>query len=265
MTHAPETTPSPPRDRPEQVVVVGGGFGGLLLARELAQAGARGQPLKVTLIDQRNHHTFQPLLYQVATAGLQPPDIGISLRATLRRHPPKIRLGEVVDVDPDAHEDGSLTFVIAGGGPTGVELAGALAELVELVVSRDHPDPDTSRVRIVLVEVMDRLLGGFSSRSAEQARHELERRGVEVRLGTGIAQATEAHVTFDDDVLRARILVWAAGVAASPLAQALGVELGPGGRLPGLDRVVGAPPVDVDRVREAGRGAGQLGLELPVP
>ena len=309
--------------------MVGGGFGGLLLARELAQAGARGRPVEVTLIDQRNHHTFQPLLYQVATAGLQPQDIGISLRATLRRHAPQIRLGEVVDIDPDAHtvtladdssvtydrlvlaagavstdlglpgvadhsfglksladatavrnhvlrrfelashdpdahEDGSLTFVIAGGGPTGVELAGALAELVTLVLSRDHPDLDTSRVRIVLVEVMDRLLGGFSSRSAEQARRELERRGVEVRLGTGIAETSDTHVTFDDgEVLLARTLVWAAGVAASPLAQTLGVELGPGGRLP-VDRRLRVEGVeDVHAIGDIALGLDDDGEPLP--
>jgi NADH:ubiquinone reductase (H+-translocating) len=284
---------------PQHVVVLGGGFGGLTVVRELARARRRGDlPVRVTLVDRHNHHTFQPLLYQVATAGLQPQDIGISLRATLRRRGIEIRLAEVQRIEPTRREvvleggdrlaydrlvlavgaitedfgvpgvashayglksladattlrnellrrfeeasaepartrDGTLTFVIAGGGPTGVELAGAIAELVHLVVRRDHPDLDLSAVRIVLLELRDRLLGGFSARSARTAIRGLRARGVDVRLGSGVARAEADHVVLTDgEVLPTRLLVWAAGVAASPLTRTLGVELVGGRRVP---------------------------------
>ncbi|GGI03197.1 NAD(P)/FAD-dependent oxidoreductase [Egicoccus halophilus] len=280
------------------VVVVGGGFGGLRTARALSTRRARRAGLRVTLVDRHNHHTFQPLLYQVATAGLQPQDIGISLRATLRRRGVAVRVGEVVAVDaavgrlrfadggtldydrlvlaagaiaedfgvpgvaahayglksladattlrnavlsrfeaasaaPGGTEDGVLTFVVAGGGPTGVELAGALAELVDLVVRRDHPELDLARVRILLLEPRDRLLGAFTERSSAHALEQLQRRGVEVRLGIGVARAAADEVVLTDgEVVPTRTLVWAAGVAASPLAASLGVPLAAGRRLP---------------------------------
>jgi NADH:ubiquinone reductase (H+-translocating) len=286
------------------VVVVGGGFGGLTLVRELARARRRGRFAgRVTLVDRQNHHTFQPLLYQVATAGLQPQDVGISLRAILRRHGVETRLGEVTGVDaarrmltlsdgselaydrlvlaagaitedfgvpgvaehafglkslaeattlrnevlrrfeaasadPARSDDGTLTFVVAGGGPTGVELAGALAELVDLVVRRDHPTLDLDQVRIVVVELRAGLLGGFSARSGAAALEGLRERGVDVRLGVGIARAAADHVELTDGaVLPTRLLVWAAGVAASPLAEALGVALAPGRRVPVDDQL----------------------------
>jgi NADH:ubiquinone reductase (H+-translocating) len=304
------------------VVVVGGGFGGLTLVRELTRRSARATGLHVTLVDRHNHHTFQPLLYQIATAGLQPQDIGISLRAILRRRGIRIRLGEVTRVEPADHRlviedgatvaydqlvlaagavtadlgipgvaehafglksladsitlrnellrrfelaaadptrlgDGTLTFVIAGGGPTGVELAGALAELVDLVVRRDQPELDLAHVRIVLVEFRDRLLGGFSDRAARTALRGLERRGVEVRLGTGVARVAADHVELTDgERLQTRLLVWAAGIAASPLASSLGVELGPGGRVPVDEhlRVVGVEDVHAIGDLAASRG-----------
>ena len=281
------------------VVVVGGGFGGLTLVRQLARERRRGNLLaRITLVDRHNHHTFQPLLYQVASAGLQPQDVGISLRAILRRHRIENRLGEVVGIDTEARQvhlsdettldydhlvlaagaitedfgipgvaehafglkslpeattlrneilrrfeevsaqphraaDGSLTFVIAGGGPTGVELAGALAELVDLVVRRDHPTLDIGQVKILLVEPRNRLLGGFSSVSGDAAVSGLCRRGVDVRLGVGIAQADTDHVELTNgEVVATRTLVWAAGVSGSPLAETLGVELGRSRRVP---------------------------------
>jgi NADH:ubiquinone reductase (H+-translocating) len=297
--------------RREHVVVLGGGFGGLAAARQLSTRRNREAPIDVTLIDRRNHHTFQPLLYQVATAGLQPHDIGISLRAILRRRGVHIRLGDVVGVDPGARtlaladgdhlsydrlvlaagavtqdlgiegvaehafelkwlahatllrnhilrcfeaasadparrRDGTLTFVVAGGGPTGVELVGTLAELVEILVRHDHPEIDRAHVRIVLVELMDHLLPAFSERSGEEARVGLRERDVEVRLGVGIAKATAEEVQLtDDEVIRTRTLVWAAGISASPLADELGVELGPGRRLPVDDhlRLEGYPEI----------------------
>jgi NADH:ubiquinone reductase (H+-translocating) len=305
------TAPAPSAEAPH-IVVVGGGFGGLTLVRELARARKRGRlPARITLIDRHNHHTFQPLLYQVATAGLQPQDVGISLRAILRRHGVQTRMGEVTGVDtmrrvvvladgaevaydrlvlaagaitedfgvPGVAEhafglkslaeatalrnevlrrfeaasadrrrldDGTLTFVVAGGGPTGVELAGALAELVDLVVRRDHPALDLDRVRILLVEPRDRLLGGFTARSGQAALSGLRQRGVDVRLDVGIATAADGHVELTDgEVVPTRLLIWAAGVGASPLGSSLGIELTRGRRLP-VDaqlRVTGADGV----------------------
>ncbi len=299
-------------DTAQHVVVIGGGFGGLAIVRRLAKARRRGRlDVRITLIDRRNHHTFQPLLYQIATAGLQTQDVGISLRAILRREDVTIRLGDVTRIDtdgraimladgaeitydhlvvaagaitedfgvpgvsehafglkslaeatmmrnevlrrfeevapavapPDVHaaesdapvatDDGTLTFVIAGGGPTGVELAGSLAELVDLVVRRDHPSLDVDRVRIVLVEARDQLLGGFSARAGRAALEGLRQRGVDVRLEIGIASVAADHVVLTDgETIPTRLVVWAAGVSASPLAEALGVPLARGRRIP---------------------------------
>lgn len=299
------------------VVVVGGGFGGLTAARELA-AAAKDRPLRVTLVDRRNHHTFQPLLYQVATAGLQPQDVGHPLRPifglrrwTRRPTAVTVRLGEVVQVDRDARvvvlddgahlvydhlvvaagavtndfglpgvaqhgfglksipealalrdhllrqfeeaavaegdpADGMLTVVIAGGGPTGVELAGAIAELVADVLRRDHPRLDLTQVRIVLLEATDRLLGTFHDRSSAYALRSLRARGVEVRLGSALARAEADRVVLGDGTtIPSRTLIWVAGVTAAPLADALRSPTIRGGRvtvtptlhLPGDERV----------------------------
>lgn len=296
-----------PPQRREHVVIVGGGFAGLAVARQLSDRRQQDVPVDVTLIDRRNHHTFQPLLYQVATAGLQPQDIGVPLRAILRRRGVQVRLGDVIGIDPDERQvaladggrigydrlvlaagavtqdlgiegvaehgfelkwladatrlrnhilrrfeavasdperqhDGTLTFVVAGGGPTGVELVGSLAELVDLLLRRDHPEIDASSIRIVIVELLEQLLPTFSEASGREAETALRERGVEVRLGVGIAEAAQDHVTLtDDEVIPTRTLVWAAGVSASPLADEVGVELGPGRRIPvdGHLRVVG--------------------------
>jgi NADH:ubiquinone reductase (H+-translocating) len=330
-----------PRDRPvHRVVIVGGGFGGLNAARELGRSPVAGD-LEVTLVDKRNHHTFQPLLYQVATAGLQPHDIGMSLRSIrgVRRLGPdgrpttQVRLGEVVDVDDEAvvladgarlpydhlivaaggitndlgipgvaehafglkslaeaaqlrnHllrrfeaassdprrlDDGTLTFVIAGGGPTGVELAGALAELVDQVLSEDHPTLDIDRVRIVLLELTDRLLPGFSDRSHRVALERLERRGVEVRLGAGAEEVTAEQVRLTGgEVLPARTLIWATGIAGVPLGGRLGIELGRAGRVPVDTRLRAATSTGAaahrGRVFVIGDLAGAIGGGDPLP
>ncbi len=290
-----------------KVVVVGAGFGGLEVVRHLAD-----QPVDVTVVDRNNFHTFQPLLYQVATAGLNAADVAHVVRGLLHGqgnarfrqatvtgvdwdertvlldgHPPlpfdhlvlaggatvthfgtpgaaehgfalytladAVRLRnhiverfEAADADGPNVADGELTFVVVGGGPTGVETAGALVELFAMVFRKDYPELDVSRARVVLVEMQDHLLGPFGPSSRRHALDTLTSRGVEVRLGTTVAEVTEKSVVLrDGEELPCRTLVWAAGVQASPLAGVLGLEQARGGRLavgpdlrvPGHDRV----------------------------
>lgn len=286
-------------DRASQVphvVIVGTGFAGLNAARRLS-AAAETTPIRITMVDRHNYHTFQPLLYQVATAGLEPQSIGHNVRGIFRHSPVEFRLGAVVDIDADArrlqlddgshlHYDtlvlaagavtadygipgvadhafplkwvpeaerlrdhillqfervethpeemdrGALTFVIAGGGPTGVELAGAVAELIDRVIRHDHPRVDVSRSRIVLVEMLDTLLPAYSERSRRYTREALEKRGVEVRLGTAIEEVHEDRVAFSDgQELPSATVVWTAGISANPLGERLGGSLTKGGRV----------------------------------
>mgnify|MGYP001004122372 CR=1 FL=1 len=286
-----------PAGRRPQVVIVGAGFGGLAAAKELA-----GAPVEVTLVDRNNFHTFQPLLYQVATAGLASADVAYAVRgivgrqanlefrqatvigadldrrvlhvqgeehevddlpfdhlvvaagavvhtfnipgvdhhgfplynledaATLRNH--VLERFEAADARPELVEHGALTFVVVGGGPTGVEVAGALAELIDRVLRRDHKRLAVDRARVVLVEMQDDLLGAFSPPSRDHARRTLVDRGVEVRAGARVSRVRADSVTFDDgETLPAHTLVWAAGVTANPVAAALGLPTGRGGRV----------------------------------
>ncbi len=280
------------KDRP-RVVIVGGGFGGLRLAQVLED-----EPVQVTLVDRRNFHTFQPLLYQVATAMLDPAAIARSLRAILRRQANvEVRLGTVTGVDwaaklvlladgtpiafdtlvlatgavtsdygiegvaehafplkspeealrlrhhvlerferaladPARIESGELTFTVVGGGPTGVELAGALVELIDNVVRKDFPGLDVDRAHVVLIEATDHLIDPFHPRSRENARHTLESRGVEVRLGTTVEAVTADAVHLAGGaVVPTRTLIWTAGVRANPLADRLGLDQTQGGRI----------------------------------
>ena len=274
-------------------MVVGAGFGGLTAARHL-----RRLPVDVTLVDKRNFHTFQPLLYQVATAGLDSASIAYPARGVLHHQSgANFRLGEVVGVDraakrleladgdrlaydylivasgavtatfgvPGVDEYGlplktltdavrlrthllasfeaadaghvdptpAMTIVVAGGGPTGVELCGGISELITKVLAHDHPGLDTARARIVLVEMADRLLGSFHPRSSGRALRALERRGVEVRLGTSVRGVGRDAVELSDgSTIATRTLVWTAGIQASGLGHALGAELDKGGRVP---------------------------------
>jgi NADH dehydrogenase len=276
-----------------KVVVIGAGFGGIEVARHL-----RGAPVEVTLVDRNNFHTFQPLLYQVATAGLNAADVAHAVRGlfhgqgnvrfrqasvtgvdwaarrvqldghddlpfdhlvvaggatvthfgtpgaaehgfplytlpdavALRNH--IVERFESADADADELDRGGLTFVVVGGGPTGVETAGALAELFAMVFRKDYPGLDVSRARVVLVEMQDHLLGPFAPSSRAHALETLRSRGVEVRLGTAVASVTADAVTFaDGEVLPCQTLVWAAGVQASPLATVLGVAQERGRRI----------------------------------
>ncbi len=281
-----------------KVVVVGAGFGGLEVARHLA-----GRPVDLTLVDRNNFHTFQPLLYQVATAGLNAADVANVVRGLFHGQPNvRFRQATVTGVDwanrrvevegqpslpfdhlvlaggatvhhfgtPGAAEHGfalytladavrlrnhiverfevaaaagsggagstadpgELTFVVVGGGPTGVETAGALAELFAMVFRKDYPELDVSRARVVLVELQDHLLHPFHPRSRQHALDTLTSRGIEVRLDTSVTEVRpDAVVLGDGEVLPCRTLIWAAGVQANPLAQRLGLELGRGGRI----------------------------------
>ena len=277
---------------PPHVVIVGAGFGGLYAAQALGRA-----PVRVTVIDRRNHHLFQPLLYQVATAALNPSDIAAPTRWILRKQRnTSVLLGEVTAVDLEskrvrladgeigfdclvlapgvthsyfghdewaAHAPGLktiedaleirrrillayeaaeregdagrrrewMTFVIVGGGPTGAELAGALAEIARHALAEDFRAIDPREARIVLVEGLPRALSSFLPDLAEKARQALERLGVEVRTGTRVTGVDATGVTLDGERLAARTVIWAAGVEASPLAPSLGVPLDRAGRV----------------------------------
>ncbi len=285
---------------PHQVVIVGGGFGGLYTAKALAKAD-----VKVTLIDKRNFHLFQPLLYQVATGTLSPADISSPLRSVLSKSKnTKVLLGEVSDIDPEAQqvmvgreavaydtlivatgakhsyfgkdnwekfapglktvEDAIemrrriftafeaaeketdpekrrawLTFVIVGGGPTGVELAGAIAELAYQTLKEDFRNIDTSETRILLLEGMDRILPPFAPELSQAAKASLQKLGVAVQTKTLVTNIENDIVTLkqDDEVkeIASKTILWAAGVKASPIGKVLtertGVECDRAGRV----------------------------------
>ncbi len=278
----------------KHVVVVGGGFGGLSVARALEAA-----PVRVTLIDKSNHHLFQPLLYQVAMAGLTPGEIAVPIRSVVRRQENvRVLLAEVTGIDLTArrittrecapleydflvlapgavnsyfgHDDWArvapglkdlddaveirrrvllafeaaerepdpivqrrmLTFVVIGAGPTGVELAGAIAELATFVLSRDfravHPD----QTRVVLVEAGSRVLSSFAPETSERAQRSLTEMGIEVRTGVRVSGIDQTGVSLGDERIDSSTVLWAAGVRASPLVAALGVETDRAGRVP---------------------------------
>lgn len=289
-----------------RVVILGGGFAGLSAARALARA-----PVSITLVDRRNHHLFQPLLYQVATASLSPADIAAPIRKVLsRQRNATVLLGEAVSIDTASrevvlkdgrlgfdhliiacgvthsyfgHEDwaplapglksiedaieirrrfllcfeaaereadpearrAKLTFVVVGGGPTGVELAGAMAEIARRSMPRDFRSIDTRTARIILVEGEDRLLNAFPPELSARAKRDLERLGVEVRINSRVTHVDPDGVRIGDERVNAECVLWAAGVQAEGLAKSLGVELDRSGRVkvepdlsvPGFPRV----------------------------
>ena len=312
------------RTKPPHLLIVGGGFGGLWAARALARA-----PLRITLLDRGNHHLFQPLLYQVATAGLSAPDIAAPLRHILRRQRnATVLMGEAERVDTQAqrvvladgaaigydylllatgathayfgHDDWAphapglktlddalairrkllsaferaeaetdpvaqralLSFVIVGGGPTGVELAGTLAEIARHTLRREFRNIDPRQARVLLVEAGPRILSTFPESLSAKAQAQLERLGVELRTGQPVTQIDAEGVVLDGQRIAARTVLWAAGVAASPLARSLGVPLDRAGRVavdPDLS-VPGQPNVFV-----AGDLASVQGDGKPVP
>jgi len=287
-----------------QVVIIGAGFGGLMAAKRLKRADA-----DVTVVDRRNHHLFQPLLYQVATAALSPADIAAPIRGILARQAnTRVVLGAVTGIDVTARvvligerripydhlviatgaqesyfghdewaavtsglkkiEDATamrrrilmaferaedsddederrrlLAFAIIGGGPTGVELAGALAELAKAALARDFRRIDPTTTRIILIEAGPRLLPSFPPHLSEEAAKGLTRLGVELRLGTKVTRCDDCGAVLDGERIDTRTLIWAAGVAASPAAAWLGIEPGRGGRVPvGPDLTVPGHP-----------------------
>jgi len=281
---------------PPHVVVIGSGFGGLTAVRELRRA-----PVRVTLIDRRNHHLFQPLLYQVATGGLSPGEIAYPIRAIVRKQKnTQVLLAEATAIDLDrrivrladgemaydylvlapgathsyfghdqwagmapglkdledaleirrrilmaferaereidpARRGALLTFAIVGGGPTGVELAGAIADIARRVMVEDFRSIDPRETRIVLLEGGARILPAFAPRLSHKAAESLRTLGVEVREGALVNRIQPDGLRFErqgsDEWLAAATVLWAAGVAASPLAHSLGVPLDRAGRV----------------------------------
>lgn len=307
-----------------RIVIVGAGFGGLSAAHNLAGADA-----DVTVIDRRNYHLFQPLLYQVATAGLSPAQIASPIRAILRRAANvRVVMGKVSGVDTvrrtvrvddreipydqlvlatgarhsyfghdewervapglkkidDAtairrriltafeHAESAetqearrrfLTFVVIGGGPTGVEMAGSIAELAHVALRHDFRTIDPREARILLVEASPRVLAAFPPVLSTAARGALERLHVEVRLGTPVSNCDEAGVTIGEEHVPAATIVWAAGVAASAAADWLGVEKDRIGRVPvGPDLTVPGHP-EIFVVGDTASVAGKDGQPLP--
>ena len=286
-------TSAKPADRPH-VVVVGAGFAGLSAAKEIARS-----PVQVTLVDRRNHHLFQPLLYQVAMAGLSAPEIAEPIRSIFRKranvgtmmdtvesvdverklietqlggtvsydylvlgiggrtsyfgqdhwaaHAPGIKtledamrvrrtvltsfeLAEAID---DADERRKLTtIVVVGGGATGVELAGAMAELSKIVFKRDFRRIDPTETRVVLIDGGDRVLEAFPEKLSASAKRQLEGLGVEVRLNTRVKDIDAEGVVLDSgERITTHNVLWGGGIQAPELTRTLGVELGAGGRV----------------------------------
>ena len=280
-------------NRTKQVVVLGGGFGGLAFCQHFRHPSAQ-----VTVVDRTNHHLFQPLLYQVATAGLSAPEIAQPIRSILaHRLDVTVLLDEVVDIKledrqvflaksvllydylvvalggctsyfghPEWEEfapglktledalrirsrvllafekaentveaverEALLTIVIVGGGPTGVELAGAFAELARTVLKRDFRRIDPAQARIVLIEAAPAVLGHMPPDLAESARRQLEGLGVQVRTSTRVSAIQRGEVRLGTgEIIRAENILWAAGVSAVALTRKLGVELDRSGRV----------------------------------
>ena len=282
MTRRHQADPDAPR-----VVICGAGFGGLSAVDRLTRAGMR-----VTLVDDHLYSTFQPLLYQVATGGLNPGDVAYPAGGFARRHGAVFRRGELAAIDSASRriklgnglelgydylvlatgvsasyygitgaaehtfglytrtdaivlrdhlmagferlsvDDGDLAITVVGGGATGVELAGTLAELRATVLHATFPDVDPSRVHVRLVEMAPALLGPFRSKLREYARVQLVKRGVDIRLSTRIAEVTASQVLLaDGENLPSDITVWAAGVAAPGAVAGWGLPQGQGGRI----------------------------------
>jgi len=275
-----------------KVVIVGGGFAGLWAVQRLRRA-----PVQITLIDRSNHHLFQPLLYQVATAGLAAPSIAAPLRHILRKqNNVTVLMGEARHIDlqarrvavgerqidydylliasgathayfghdewarfapglktlddafvirrrildsferaeattNEAERDACLTFAVIGGGPTGVELAGTLAEIARHTLANEFRHIDSRRARVMLIEAGPRVLPTFTEPLSDKARQQLGRLGVEVHTGQPVTDIGQGMLSFGQQRIAARTILWAAGVAASPLGKQLDAETDRAGRV----------------------------------
>jgi NADH dehydrogenase len=278
---------------PKKVIIVGGGFGGLNCARKLS----RDSGFEILILDRRNHHLFQPLLYQVAMAGLSPADIATPIRSVFRkRRNVRVLMAEVQKIDAPArkafttagefsfdylvlacgsehsyfgHENWEdfapglktveqateirrrvltafekaeaqpdseglrqwLTFVVIGGGPTGVELAGALGEITRYTLSHDFRNIDPSNARVILVEAGGRVLAQFSEDSGKRAKRDLENLGVQIWTNCRVSEVNEQGVKIGDEWIQAKTVIWAAGVKPSPLNVQLSAPLDRQGRV----------------------------------
>jgi NADH:ubiquinone reductase (H+-translocating) len=277
----------------KRVVIVGAGFGGLSAAKRLA----KNRSVEILVVDRRNHSLFQPLLYQVATAGLSPADIAVPIRAELSGlNHVQVHLGNVVNInlaerwvrteaetlffdylilacgathsyfghpeweklapglkslenateirrrillayelaerETDSEKQRALlTFVVIGGGPTGVELAGAIAEISRFTLEKDFRRIDPTKARVILIEAGERILSAFAPELSKKATRDLERLGVHVWTGTRVTNVTDQGVDISKEFIRAHTLLWAAGVQPSPLGAKLSVELDRIGRV----------------------------------
>lgn len=280
-----------PRNEKKRVVIIGGGFAGIELVR-----GLRGKGFQVVLLDKNNYHTFQPLLYQVATGGLEPDSIAYPLRKIFRGYKDfYFRMAEVQHIDADTSRlqtdigvleydylviaagsvnnffgiesianhampmksvtealdlrslilqnvERSLTpsedrkkylnFVIAGGGPTGVETAGALSELKRHVLPCDYPELNFNEARIILIEAGTRLLAGMSEQASRNAKHSLEKMGVEVMLGIAVKEYDGEQVTIANGTsIPTHTFIWSAGVRGADMDGLVGSSVGRGNRI----------------------------------
>lgn len=283
------------------VVIVGGGFGGLSAARSLARRG-----VKVTMVDKKNYHLFQPLLYQVAMAGLSPADIAYPLRSLLGKYKSaEVLLGTVEEINKEekwirteknkisydylilacgstytyfgsdqwakfapglktinqatdirrrvfmalenaeretdpSKKAACLTFVVVGGGPTGVELAGALGEITRYSLKNDFDHIDPASTKILLIEAGPKILPSMTEELSKEAVRELGELGVEVRVNGKVSDINESGITVAGQFIPACTVMWAAGVGASPINKSLGVELDKQGRVI-VDRLLNIP------------------------
>jgi NADH:ubiquinone reductase (H+-translocating) len=276
----------------KQVIIVGGGFGGLKAAESLARL-----PVEITVLDRKNHHTFQPLLYQVATAGISPAEIAAPIREILHKHENvEVLLGEVQGfnlaerkvqlhnfelsydyliiaagamhayfghdeweplapglktiedaleirrrillayelAEREAARTGRhrpLNFIVVGAGPTGVELAGTLAEIARKSLAENFRNIDPAKTRVLLVEAGSSILSSYPEDLRRSAVKQLEHLGVEVRTNSPVSDVRTGQVRIGDETVSAEVVLWAAGVAASPLGRALGVPVDRAGRV----------------------------------
>ncbi|MBS0657125.1 MAG: NAD(P)/FAD-dependent oxidoreductase [Verrucomicrobia bacterium] len=308
-----------------RVLIIGGGFAGLEAAKALADA-----PVRVTLIDRRNHHLFQPLLYQVATAALAPAQIAAPLRQVLagqrnaevfladakhinlahrrvvtddlvfdydylivatgarhsyfghdewEQHAPGLKqMSDALEIrqrflaafevaekaTDEAVRDAAMTFVVVGGGPTGVEMAGAIMEIARFSMTENFRRIDPSKARVILLEGGPRLLPSFPEDLSESARRQLEKIGVEVQLGRRVTGVDADGVIVDGQRLAARTVIWAAGNVASPLLKSMiGIELDRAGRAVVKDDLTLPQHPEVFVLGDAANFSHQGGQPLP--